>query len=86
MTGLWIFCTVLFPRLTLLLTYMFGTMPANDVPFWGDVAAAIFFPNWLVAYYGYYNHVHIIWIVIMVLVGLMRFGGEGSTAKNSGGS
>lgn len=42
MGSLFLFFAFFFPRLTLLLVWLFGTMPANGTPFLADLLGAIF--------------------------------------------
>lgn len=45
-----------FPRITLLITWLFFTIPSNDVPFFLDILGVCFFPRALIAYYIYFNY------------------------------
>lgn len=58
------------PRLTLLWTYCFGNMPVNSTPFALDVVGAILVPRFLIAYWTYENHVHVMWTIMYVVLGL----------------
>lgn len=61
---------LLFPRLTLLFTYLFGNMPDNSTPFAADVLCAILMPRFLIAFWVYEQHLNAIWIVLYVFFGI----------------
>lgn len=61
---------LLFPRLTLLFTYLFGNMPDNSTPFGADVLCAILMPRFLIAFWVYEQHLNAIWIVLYVFFGI----------------
>lgn len=71
--------TIFFPRLTLLVSYMSGLIPANIVPFWGDVVMGVFVPRVLVLIYIYHSlGIHSGWFWLHVVALILTYGG-GST-------
>lgn len=50
--GFWfLLIGLIFPRLTLFITYFWGNIPLNYIPFVCDVFGAIFVPRFLIAIY-----------------------------------
>lgn len=39
------------PRITLLIAWFSGSIPPNDIPFWGDFFMAVFLPRVLILIY-----------------------------------
>jgi hypothetical protein len=65
--------TLFFPRLTLLFTWLAGGIPANSTPFFADFIGTWFVPNFLIALWAWESpHVHPVWVVIHVGVGIGR--------------
>ena len=82
MGSLFLFFAFFFPRATLLLTWLFGTIPANDTPFVVDVIGAIFAPRLLVAWWAYCLNLHPLLIILFVIGGVFElFGGGGSATR-----
>ena len=83
MSNLFLLLCLFFPRLTLLSTHLFGTMPANDTPYAIDVLMAIFFPRVLVAYWGQELGIHIGWIFMLVVFAVLEKAGSGRQASRN---
>lgn len=43
--------SLFFPRITLLIAWFSGSIPPNDIPFWGDFFMAILIPRVLILIY-----------------------------------
>lgn len=72
---------LIFPRLTLFVCWLTGSIPANTTPFALDVIGALFLPRFLIAVWAYEAHVHIGWVVAYVVLGLAELlGGGGKVA------
>ena len=83
MSTLFMVFALLFPRITLLVTWLFGTMPVNDTPFWADALATLFAPRFLLAYWAYGLHEHIVWVALFVIVGIIELLGSGNRVSRS---
>lgn len=83
MSSMFMAVAVFFPRLTLLFAWLMGNVPANDTPFALDVVLVGLFPRLWLAYAAWFNHEHIVWIALFVLLGLAEAGFIGSRRKNS---
>ena len=82
MDNLFLTLTLFFPRLTLLVYYLKGWMPLNDVPFWGDVLMGVFVPRVLVLVYIYQNlGTGSAWFWVHLVFLLLTWGTGGSTAS-----
>ena len=86
MSTFFLVCALFFPRLTLLITWLFGNMPANDTPLAADVIGAIFVPRFLIAWWAYNLNEHTAWVVLFVLFGIVELLKGGSSATSSSGS
>lgn len=74
--------TLFFPRILLFVYYMKGWIPPNPLPFWGDVAMAVFIPRVLVLLYIYHNlGAGSGWFWAHVVALILCYGGGGSTAS-----
>lgn len=83
MSSVFLFFVFFFPRLTLLLVWLFGTIPANDTSFVLDVIGAIFAPRLLVGWWLYVAGAHPLLIILFVLAGLSELFGGGSSVSTS---
>ncbi len=74
MTSLFLWFSLLFPRLTLLICFLAGEMPANETHILIDVFGAILFPRALIAYWIYdtYPTISPMWVVVFVVLQLME--------------
>jgi hypothetical protein len=87
MTTPFIFFAAFFPRWTLLLVWLFGTMPANDTPFAVDVLCALLAPRLLVAWWMFCMDMHPLLIAVFVLLELSeKFGGRRASSSSSSSS
>ena len=43
--------SLILPRITLLIAWFSGSIPPNDIPFWGDFFMAVFVPRVLILIY-----------------------------------
>lgn len=74
--------TLFFPRILLFVYYVKGWIPANTLPFWGDVALAVFVPRILVLLYIYHNLGPASgWFWAHAVVLILCYAGGGSTAS-----
>lgn len=70
MTTAFLVCSLLFPRPTLLVCWLWLGMPENTTPLALDVLGAIFAPRLLLAWWAYEASVHPFWIVLYVVFSL----------------
>lgn len=80
MSNLFLFFGFFFPRATLLVCFVTGSMPANDTPFIADLLAAIVAPRLLIAWWLYATGAHPLLVVLFALGGLAELGGGSSGA------
>lgn len=81
----WFLCFGLFlPRWTLLIAYLNGTIPHNEVPYAFDVIGAILFPRFLIADYCFENQVHPLWIFFFILLGFLELFSANTHSKSKG--
>lgn len=80
MTTLFLLCSLFFPRISLLYCYLTEQIPSNDTPFILDAILSIFFPRFLIAYWGY-EDVHILWTILFILVGIMEMSASRVTVR-----
>lgn len=76
-----------FPRLTLVVSYLDGSIPANDSPFMLDLIATMCWPRFLIAYWAYHTPgVNQMWVVALIAAGLGELfaGAKGSSARKGG--
>ncbi len=55
--------SLLFPRLCLLVAYIYNQVPQNDVPFFFDFLGAVFFPRMLILYYIWFAELGAGWFI-----------------------
>lgn len=82
MTAAFLFCSFLFPRLTLLVCALFGMMPANDTPLVADVIAFFVAPRLLIAWWLYEAGAHPLLVVLFAVGGLTELFGGGQAARS----
>lgn len=68
MSTLFLFFAAFFPRLTLLVCYVFGAIPNNDTPLGVDFLCALFVPRLLIAWWAHAAGMHPLVVVIFVLI------------------
>jgi hypothetical protein len=83
MTTWFLILCLFFPRLTLLFSWLTDNLPDNDTPFWADFFLTLFFPRFLVAYWASNLNVHVIWIILLVLLGVAELLGGHRRASSS---
>ena len=72
---------IFFPRLTLWIAWMKGYIPANDMPFAGEVLLTVLVPNVLLAIYNF-SCGQTVWGIAHLLCFIIRLGGESSKARS----
>lgn len=84
MDSYFLFWTLFFPRLTLLYCYAMGVMPANAMPFWGDVVMSVFVPRVLVLIYIFTNlGAESGWFWAHVVAMILVYGSSASSSSDS---
>lgn len=63
---------LVFPRIALLLTYIGGGIPANNVPLFFDVLGALVFPRLLIMYYIVYADLGIGWLIAHIFALIIK--------------
>lgn len=72
MSSAFLFFAALFPRLTLLVCWVSGVMPANHTPFIADVLGAIVAPRLLIAVWAYEAGMHPIIPILFAAMQVME--------------
>jgi hypothetical protein len=75
-----LFLSLFLPRLALLIAYCGGTIPANTMPFIGDLLLAFFIPRALIVFYIYENlgtsspwfTAHIVALLLAIVLAVLR--------------
>lgn len=70
--GVFLFFSLLFPRISLFIAWLSGGIPVNNVPFFFDIISAISFPRLLIIYYIWYAELGIGWMVAHILALIIR--------------
>lgn len=85
MSTLFLFCAAFFPRLTLLVCYLFAGLPLNSTPFGVDLLCAFFCPRLLVAWWAFESGQHPLVVGLFCFLELAeKF--RGLTVKSSSSS
>jgi hypothetical protein len=78
----WLVLSLVFPRITLLLSYFGHTLPPHHgIPDWGSIILAVFLPRILVLIFIYQNMGIGLWFFVHAFVALCVWGGSGSRAR-----
>lgn len=64
---------LIFPRITFLIAYFGGTIPPNDIPFWGDFFLALFLPRVLMLIYIYGCMGLCVWFWVHLVVCILAY-------------
>jgi len=70
--GVFLFFSLFFPRISLLLAYMAGGMPSNDVPLFIDVVSALFIPRLLIIYYIWFAELGAGWMAAHIIALIIK--------------
>lgn len=62
-----LFFSLFFPRISLFIAWMTGSIPCNNVPFFFDLIGAIVFPRLLIIYYIWYAELGTGWMVAHIV-------------------
>jgi hypothetical protein len=73
-----LFFSLFFPRITLLLAYIAGGIPVNNVPLFFDVLGALVFPRILIMYYIVYADLGTGWLIAHIIALIIKMVINGS--------
>jgi len=73
----WLLVLTLFlPRIGLYIAWLNGTIPYNDIPFWGDFFMTLFIPRVLMLLYiGMNMGCGNIWFIVHLIMAIFAMGG-----------
>jgi len=69
---------LVFPRLALFITWIFGGIPLNNVPLFFDVLGAVVFPRLLIMYYIVYAELGTGWLIAHIIALIIKMVINGS--------
>jgi len=70
--GAFLFFSLFFPRISLLIAYLAGGIPFNNVPLFFDVLGALIFPRLLIMYYIVYADLGTGWLIAHIIALIIR--------------
>ena len=74
--------SLLFPRITMLVYFIYDWFPANNVPFSGDLLLGVFLPRVLILIYIYQNMgVENVWFIAHLVALFLTSFGTGTKTK-----
>jgi hypothetical protein len=79
--ALFLFFSLLFPRLSLFVAWLSGGIPPNNVPLFFDGLGALVFPRMLIMYYIVYADLGTGWLIAHIIAFIVRVYLEAASKK-----